>query len=395
MKAPSCQGHRRIMLAMAKVAEYRPEDVHNRDGWNDEAVRLEQKELITIEWHPGLPVMERLILNMNRIMEVYAYVGDTHPAQWAQQLVRTVMETMPHSTVPWIDAWLTHIVTQAKNNLKLPHFYKEQPQLLDWLLRLCQVYEQLQGEPIMTRVLSVRSFQDSKFFERHVKDEFLRIAKTYNQEFREQCEQEDRKTRDELLLLGIYSMPEMYELTGPVVLRTHKGMIDVRSAGSYGLGIPSDVVNYIEHVDMGSVQRIVCIENKTNYHAYAAEADSHTLVLYQGGFMSPQQQRWVRLLISHVPDAVPIYFWGDMDLGGIRMFYQLQQSVPALQPYGMDRAHWDRYKDQGLTRPASYWNKVKVAMDSGKYEAFQWLLTAMLEDTVTVEQEVFMDRAEH
>lgn len=69
--------------------------------------------------------------------------------------------------------------------------------------------------------------------------------------------------------------------------------------------------------------------------------------------------------------------------------------MPALQPYGMDRAHWDRYKDQGLTRPASYWNKVKVAMDSGKYEAFQWLLTAMLEDTVTVEQEVFMDRAEH
>lgn len=389
VRNPAYQG-RRVMLGQNRMTFYHPEDVHNRDGWNDVARYLEEKGLIEIEWLEGIPVMKRIILRLDHVADAYGYMEELSPQERAKQLVATVMRILPKSRVPWIEAFLEDLVQEAEQKRKFPRYYKKAPNLLEDVLQVCREYESLGGEPILTRVLSMRCYQDSKYFERHVKDEFLRIAKAYNGEFRDQCDQEEGKERDELKLLGIYSMPELYELKGPIVIHTKEGSLDIGTTSPFGIALESDFVETITAIDLSAVRHIISIENKTNYIFYRHEVENDTLVLYQGGFMSPQQKRWVGKIFTALPRGVPFYFWGDMDLGGIRMFYQLKEVVPELKPYGMDEKAWWKYKDGGLRHKDDYWKKVEDTRKKGLYPEFTWLLDAMLKERVTVEQEAFI-----
>ena len=93
-----------------------------------------------------------------------------------------VMLDLKSEQVPWadgnawapcIEAFLEDLVQEAEQKRKFPRYYKKAPNLLEDVLQVCREYESLGGEPILTRVLSMRCYQDSKYFERHVKDEFF------------------------------------------------------------------------------------------------------------------------------------------------------------------------------------------------------------------------------
>ncbi len=130
------------------------------------------------------------------------------------------------------------------------------------------VYDRLNGATISMRAFSIECFKDSKIFEHECRDEFLRIAKKYNYELHETCLQEELSQRDELAFLGIYSRPELYELSGKCIINTSDGFIDIAAAGRFGLGLPSSMVDTIVEFNLVSISRITFIENKTNYDEY-------------------------------------------------------------------------------------------------------------------------------
>ena len=159
----------------------------------------------------------------------------------------------------------------------------------------------------------------------------------------------------------------------------------------YGLALPSTSINQIVSIGLTRIQKIVFIENKTNYDEYILSELTHdTLAVYHGGFLSPQKKKLFQKLGEAVQTNCDVFFWADIDLGGFQMFAQLQQLIPSLKPLRMSGSDVDKYHTTGLIRPASYLNDLKSALEHQEYPLFTDAIQEILKYGVTIEQEVFL-----
>ena len=110
-------------------------------------------------------------------------------------------------TTDWILAWRDDICHQAKENLRVPPYCKKDLVLLDQLLTAFVVYDALSGESITMRAFSGKCYQNTKTFEREVRDSFLRIALSYCAGLIEACEHSELGEREQLAYL-VMSLPE-------------------------------------------------------------------------------------------------------------------------------------------------------------------------------------------
>jgi hypothetical protein len=172
--------------------------------------------------------------------------------------------------------------------------------------------------------------------------------------------------------LGIYARPEHYELAGDCLIRTQQGELDLSASGRYGLALPSTLMDSITEIEMSSINCITFIENKTNYDEYiASEKQSGELVIYHGGFLSPQKRR-LFALIANGADAKPnVRFWADIDKGGFQMFLQLRELIPAVVPMRMSGEFVDKFHEHGLARSKEYLVALQTDLKNGKYLLFQ------------------------
>lgn len=132
---------------------------------------------------------------------------------------------------------------------------------------------------------ATNAFHDTKYFERHVRETFLRIARTYCENLANACQEAILSEREQLALLGIYARPELYELSGPCTVQTRQGQIDFEVAEPYGLAIPSTLVNAVTGIDTKKIRCVTFVENKTNYDEYLlAEKQTDELVIYMEDF---------------------------------------------------------------------------------------------------------------
>ena len=183
-----------------------------------------------------------------------------------------------------------------------------------------------------------------------MRDLFLRIARKFDADLALSCDENELGEREQLAYLGIYARPELYEIAGNCQVRTDRGTICV-GAAPYGLALPGTVVDFILSIDLAEIQCITFIENKTNYDEYVmSEKQPNELVIYHGGFLSPQKRKLVTFIARAVSESSKIQFWADIDMGGFRMFSHLQKLVPSLVPMRMSGELVDQFHEHGLMR---------------------------------------------
>ena len=91
---------------------------------------------------------------------------------------------------------------------------------------------------------------------------------------------------------------------------------------------------------------------------------------------------------EHFP-MVKYLHWGDIDVGGFRMFVRLKgQIVPELMPYRMDRASLEAYRGQAMEiTSAAYLKTLERMEDSPEYEMFHEVISLMRRERIRLEQE--------
>ena len=384
---------RRVMLRIEKheFPEYIYENAQVRDDWNDVVNDLEARGLISAQWIYGRPVLSGVVLNLEHLSECYQLTGRTHPKELAHAVMEQVTARLSGITTDWILAWRDDICRQAKQTLRVPSYCKKDLTLLDQLLTAFAVYDALSGESITMRAFSGKCYQNTKTFEREVRDPFLRIALMYCAGLIEACEQSKMGEREQLAYLGIYARPELYELAGNCVIQTEQGEISVAAAAPYGLALPSPGVDAIQSFDMSAIQKLIFIENKTNYDEFVlSELRPRELVVYHGGFLSPQKRKFFRKMATALQNQTETCFWADIDLGGFQMFEQLKMIFPTLIPMRMSAEDVTAHHVTGLKRSEHYLKTVEAAFACGKYPFFHMAMRKILEYGVTIEQEVFL-----
>lgn len=382
----------RVMLRVGKkeLPEYIYEDAAIRDSYNEAALELEKQHLVQLEWVKARPVLSTVILRLDRIMPCYAAAERVHPRVRAKQVADTVRAGLDGAAVPWIAAWRDDVCKSADEEMKVPAFCKKDTAILRDLLRAFREYAALSGS-ITMRAFSSRCFSDTKYFERNVRDLFLTIARKYDTELALACDENKLGEREQLAYLGIYARPELYELAGNCTIRTNQGSICI-GAAPYGLAVPGTLVDFIAEIDLTAIRCITFIENKTNYDAYVlSEKQPEELVVYHGGFLSPQKKRLVTLIARAAAETTTIRFWADIDVGGFRMFRHLQELIPSLMPMRMSGEFVDSFHEHGLARSEAYLSSLRMDMENGKYPLFRDAIERILNYGVTIEQETFLN----
>ena len=259
---------RRVMLRVEKkdFPEYNFEDASIRDSYNEAAMALEKQRLVKLEWVNGRPLLSAIVLRLDQIMQCYTSAERVHPKVRACQVVQLIENGLRDVKVPWIMAWKTDVCRLATEQLRIPAFCKADNAPLHDLLCSFREYSALSGS-ITMRAFSSRCFHDTKYFERNVRDLFLRIARKYDADLAISCDENALGEREQLAYLGIYARPELYELAGNCQVRTEQGNICI-GAAPYGLALPSTLIDSIISIDLAEIQCITFIENKTNYDEY-------------------------------------------------------------------------------------------------------------------------------
>ena len=385
--------HRRVMLRVDKkeLPEYRYEDATTRDAYNEAARMLELKKMVQLEWVKDRPLLSVVVLNLEQVTSCYTVLRRVHPKTQANHISSLINGALEGVSIPWIVAWKKDICSEAVEHLKIPNFCKTDDTLLRDLLRSFQEYAVLPGS-ITMRAFSIKCFSDTKYFERNIRDLFLRIARKYNNDLALACEENNLGEKEQLAFLGIYARPEHYELAGNCLIRTQRGELDINASGRCGLALPSTLIDSITEIEMSSIDCITFIENKTNYDEYiASEEQSGELVIYHGGFLSPQKRHLFMLIANGAAEISTIRFWADIDKGGFQMFQQLQELIPALVPMRMAGEFVDKFHKHGLVRSKEYLSALKTDLNNGKYLLFKDAIERILNFGVTIEQEAFLN----
>lgn len=385
------RSNRRVMLRIEKkeLPEYKHETASIRDAFNRAARGLEQEQLISIEWLKGRPVISGIVLHLDQVECCYQITGRIHPRRQAEIVAQMAQSALAGVETPWIASWREGLCENARRTYMVPGYCKKDTVFLSKLLSALTQYESLRGEPITMRAFSSKCYHNSKTFEREVRDTFLRIAEKYHTGLMETCEHTKMGVRDKLAYLGIYARPELYEFSGRCTVTTQAGTIDIGAVYPYGIALPSTAVDSIAEIDLSSIQKIVFIENKTNYDEYLiSELEPDTLAIYHGGFLSPQKRKLVLKIAGAACESTSVFFWADIDLGGFQMFAHLQQLIPSLQPMRMSGEDVALLWQNGLKRSEEYLEH--LGQIQPVYPIFDDAIQEILKRGVTIEQESFL-----
>jgi hypothetical protein len=145
--------------------------------------------------------------------------------------------------------------------------------------------------------------------------------------------------RDEVFgELGLLRAPQPMLMAGPGNLITTGGCIPLIEP-YVGLA-PSSVVG----LGREAIRYVLTIENLTPFYELARRSAGalQGLIIYTGGTPSPAWRKAYERLVSATPPTCPLFHWGDIDPGGLRIAFSLAQVLAPLgrhlRPHLMDPA---------------------------------------------------------
>ena len=283
--------------------------------------------------------------------------------KWAGEAKGTFLE-------PYSDALLQRL--EAGQDVKKPDM--EDGDFFHCLNRAAVI-----ESPVWRRQFSSEVLHDSKLFEKKYQDKVVTVLEKYSPL------SEEGMTADDILRVhGIKTYSQTLEWKGPLIYRIGNGSPVDSSVNIFGTVINAQTLEQAVPAAAPGIRRILLIENKANYESMDFRAD--TLYIYCHGFFSPKELKFLGTLTEIAGENTEYLHWGDMDLGGIRIFlYNQRKLFPGLKPYRMDEAEYKAAVEGGAGIPLKKEKKEKLQkLDAGCLEKLKRLI---LENEMEIEQE--------
>ena len=152
----------------------------------------------------------------------------------------------------------------------------------------------------------------------------------------------------------------------------------------YGTVINAQTLINSEPASLQGIKRIITIENQANYEDMTYEEDC--VYIFVHGFPSFKERNFILQIMKLAEDGIEVFHWGDMDLGGIRIYQYLKKNLfPQLKPMNMRRKDFEKAIEEGHGIKLDNGKREKLEkMDAGDLEE---LKQCILEYGFVVEQE--------
>lgn len=379
--------NRRVLIKCDKGEINIPDIESNEyDIFKSDMLSLKSKNYIDFDWVQKDYLIEKIWLNIDNVSEAYRYLEREDKSSKINSVISLIDNAMTAAGPCWVHDYFERTRDNIIKCSKLTGIWNSEHKLLNDFLDALINISRLKEKAVSMRAFSVNIYGDSKYFEREIKQYIIPVIKNYEPDL---ADTDDISEREVLAQSGIVMMPEIFEFCGNVKILFDNGTVDF-SPIKKGACISSECVSDICSIEMFDTDRILFIENKTNYSEYCLNNKCKSeLIVYHGGFYSPQRGEFFKKLCSEI--NIPVYFWGDIDYGGFKMFVRLKKNiVPALQPFNMDIASYNLYKSNGLKRNDNYILKLNELTNEPDFAVFSDVISAIAHEKVTVEQESFI-----
>lgn len=281
--------------------------------------------------------------------------------------------------------YLDQVWQQAKDNLKIPMPFSSEDMKLNQDILKCLVFLSKNQEEVLTRIMSQKLFQNTKYFERELRSKILSILKKISSN-------DTSSEKDLLLEYGITDYPEIIEFVGNIKIRLDNGAVIDYSKECYGAYINSETIRHILSVSFDQIHRVLFIENKANYVMAVKECTPNTLILFHGGCYSPIKGKFFQKIYEFAkePEKILWEHWSDIDVGGFRIFTRLQKNIiPYVKPCRMDQKTLLTYKEHAMQiKSKRYLETLQKMRNDPTYEMFHPVIDVMFEEKIRLEQEV-------
>ena len=286
--------------------------------------------------------------------------------KWAGEAKGTFLE-------PYYDALLQRL--EAGQDVKKPDM--EDGDFFHCLYRAAAI-----ESPVWRRQFSSEVLHDSKMFEKKYQDKVVTVLEKYSPL------SEEGMTADDILRVhGIKTYSQTLEWKGPLVYRIGSGKPIDSSVNLFGTVINAQTLEQAVPIAVPGIRHIILVENKANYESM--DFREETLYIYCHGFFSPKELKFLGALTEITGGNTEYLHWGDMDLGGIRIFlYNQRKLFPGLKPYRMDASAYETAIAQGAGIPMKKEKKEKLQrLDAGDLDG---LKECILETGMEIEQEALL-----
>lgn len=379
--------NRRIMLKVESIKQYNIQNYEEKMLFHEVVKDLKNKGIIDFKWvkFEEENIMEEIWLIKEKVDKAYEEVKRKNPKQSYTEILKLL------NSVDFRQEWIQRFCDDMKEYMQ--KFQKENTLLPKEkardIIKALQEIDKMQSldktATVLKRIFSIRCYNNSKYFEREIEKNLVRIVKKYyTNEDLNITELND----DELLAqIGIVRYPEILEFCGNMkcVLNGEELTFSDATLGSY---INSYTVLNIDKVQLIDVKKVIFIENKTNYINYIENKKNDEFVIYHGGVYSPIKGEFFSKIYKAVKGKAQFYHWSDIDIGGFNIFTRLKNNIiEELIPFKMDVSTLIKYKDSWQNFNEDYKNRLQKLRSLDRYECFFDVIDFMLKNNVRLEQE--------
>lgn len=185
------------------------------------------------------------------------------------------------------------------------------------MMRLAYGIVRLSGRDMDHRTFSRRVVKDSKALERS-EGRVAQLLKRRNPDLA------GDEPREVLEACGIVRRAHLLQVKGP--LRLSSSSLTMDGTGQVFIGLPWVAVQ--ESSLARAVDYVITIENPTSFWRFCTEVSGNYLALLTDGFPARDVlSSMIHLVKAARADAsVPLYHWGDIDAGGLRIAAHLEDA---------------------------------------------------------------------
>lgn len=403
--------NRRVLLRLGSHStDFKEYDIENYDRKIQihTAVRSLQKSgLVGFKWEKFEEgnILSEVWLSLDNLQAAYFAARRVPKRMIVQDIMKEIRQilaewgTFPETPDPgsWILAALSDLHDEMQSTQEIPAILPSDSEQAKAFLAGLAALSRAGSQGMSIRTFSLSVFRDSKIFEKDLMARTLSFIRKKCPDFSDIPLEEPVSDGELLGAVNLYQNPEIFEFCGPVQItfrdkRLHTTQTIDYGVFTHGAALHSQSLNDIVSIQISGVTKILMIENRTNYEEYISADGTHEeLVVYHGGFHNRMKGRFLHDLVASTSPNTEIFHWGDIDLGGFKIFLQIQRDIaPNLKPHRMDKETLLSMKKYGVAYTPSYRKQLLTAHEDERYWIFSELLETMLETGIRLEQEAFL-----
>lgn len=333
--------------------------------------KLVKKGFVTIRRNPFSKDLERVTLELDKIEEVYTYLGHKSPNRITREIENVLNGYVDHKQpVSMIARSLLERV-QDKKSVKR-WFDPNRPKDLDDLLKGISFLTENE-QPVSKRRFSVLLYRDSKRLE-SLSNRLVNLFSLAGSSF--------DSSDDMFESFAITSTPTYVHIKGDGVFTIHDMTIDLKKTGNEWI-LSSE---QLPHVSCESLEgkTVMTIENYTSFSDYAPKSG---ITVYLAGFHNRAKTAFLQTIKKDQPDTTFFHF-GDIDVGGLRILENLRTKTGIdFKPYLMDTKTFMDHKKAWRPLDDPERKVLGHMLEEKKYAPYHELIETMLETGSKLEQE--------